>query len=191
MDGITARKLEGRVNLVVVSDHGMAEAKPGQAIYLDDYVDLRTVDVVDLGPVVSLSPRRPGDDVYGRLSAAHPHLQVYRKSELPERYHYGANPRIPAIVGIADEGWVVTTRRYVASRGAAGPRGVHGYPPDVPSMRAIFIARGAAFSKGIVEPFQNIHIYPLLAKILGLRPAPSDGVLDSVRTLGRSPRTGS
>jgi len=185
MDGIAAKNLGGRVNLVVVSDHGMAEAKSGQAIYLDDYIDLGTVNLVDLGPVVSLSPREPGDEVYRRLSRAHSHLKVYRKSELPERYHYRENPRIPALIGIADEGWVVTTRGYVAARGSAGPRGVHGYPPDVPSMRAIFIARGPAFSKGIAEPFQNIHLYPLLAKILDLRPAASDGRLDSVLTVIR------
>ena len=185
MDGIAAKNLGGRVNLVVVSDHGMAEARPGRVIYLDDYVDLRSVDLVDLGPVVSLSPRAPGDDVHRRLSRAHPHLKVYRNSELPERYHYRENRRIPQIVGIADEGWVVTTHRYVASRGAAGPLGVHGYPPDVPSMRAIFLARGPAFGRGVVAPFQNIHLYPLLAYILGLRPAPSDGVLDSVKAVRR------
>jgi hypothetical protein len=35
----------------------------------------------------------------------------------------------------------------------------------------------------VVEPFQNIHIYALLAQILGLRPARNDGALDSVRAL--------
>jgi hypothetical protein len=51
-------------------------------------------------------------------------------------------------------------------------------------MRAIFIGRGPAFRKGaVVEPFQNIHIYPLLTHILGLRQASSDGTLDSVKTV--------
>ena len=51
-------------------------------------------------------------------------------------------------------------------------------------MRATFLARGPAFGKGVVvEPFQNIHIYSLLANIMQLRPAPTDGALDSVKAV--------
>ena len=68
MNGLKQRRLEGRVNLVVVSDHGMARVEPGRLIYLDDFVDPSTVDIVDLGPMLSLSPR-PGaaDSVYRAL----------------------------------------------------------------------------------------------------------------------------
>jgi hypothetical protein len=51
-------------------------------------------------------------------------------------------------------------------------------------MRAIFLARGPAFRKGVlVPPFQNIHLYSLLAEILGLEPARNDGSFDSVRAV--------
>ena len=51
-------------------------------------------------------------------------------------------------------------------------------------MQAIFLARGPRFRKGVtVPPFQNIHLYPLLAHVLGLEPAPNDGSLDSVRAV--------
>jgi hypothetical protein len=51
-------------------------------------------------------------------------------------------------------------------------------------MQAIFLARGPAFKKGVmVPPFQNIHIYALLAHLLGLTPAPNDGSLDSVKSV--------
>jgi hypothetical protein len=33
-----------------------------------------------------------------------------------------------------------------------------------------------------VPPFRNIHVYSLLAEVLGLSPTPNDGSLDSVRT---------
>jgi ectonucleotide pyrophosphatase/phosphodiesterase family protein 7 len=53
-------------------------------------------------------------------------------------------------------------------------------------MRAIFIAAGPAFRRGYVaEPFQNIHVYELICAVLGLRPAPNDGSLDSVRVMLR------
>ena len=182
--GIEQRKLGGQVNLVIVSDHGMAEVAPERLIYLDDYVDSASADVVELGTVVSLSPR-PGveEPVYRRLSRA-PHLRVYRKWEIPERYRYRTHPRIQPIVAVADEGWMVTTRAIASRSGWRMPRGMHGYPPDVPSMRAIFLARGPGFKKGaVVEPFQNIHLYELIAHLLGLTPASNDGALDSVRTV--------
>ncbi len=61
-------------------------------------------------------------------------------------------------------------------------RGAHGYDNELESMRATFIAHGAAFKRGtVVEPFENIHIYNLMAKILGLIPAKNDGDLERVK----------
>ena len=43
-------------------------------------------------------------------------------------------------------------------------------------LRALFIAHGEAVKKGrVVEPFENVSIYGMLAEILGLTPAPNDG----------------
>jgi predicted AlkP superfamily pyrophosphatase or phosphodiesterase len=182
--GVEQRKLGGRVNLLIVSDHGMAEVGPERLIYLDDYLESGSADVVELGTVVSLAPRAGVEEaVYRGLHRA-PHLKVYRKSEIPVRYHYRAHSRIQPIVAVADEGWMVTTRAIASRAGGRMSRGMHGYPPDVPSMRAIFLARGPEFKQGVVvEPFQNIHLYELIAHLLRLTPAPNDGVLDSVRTV--------
>lgn len=186
--GIGERRLDRWVNIIVVSDHGMAGIEPDHLIYLDDLIDTSTVDVVELGPVTSLRSRGGDQEgVYRQLVGSHPHLRVYRKSEIPARYHYRAHERIQPIIGVADEGWIVTTHGYVATRGAGRlPRGHHGYPSEVPSMRAIFLARGPAFAKKTsVAAFQNIHIYSLLTHLLGLAPAPNDGVLDSVKAVLR------
>ena len=43
-------------------------------------------------------------------------------------------------------------------------------------MRALFVAHGPAFRHGlVVAEFDNVDIYPLLTKILGIKPAPNDG----------------
>jgi hypothetical protein len=98
-------------------------------------------------------------------------------------YHYGSHPRIPEVVAVADEGWLVTTRGIRALR-SRYIRGAHGYPPETPSMQAIFLARGPAFKKSVVvPPFQNIHLYELLAHLLGISPARNDGSLDSVKSI--------
>ena len=186
MNGLTQRGLEERVNLVVVSDHGMARVDPGHLLYLDDVVDPSTVDVVDLGAVLSLSPKPGAAYTVYRAIARLPHLRAYHKQDMA-RYHYGNHPRIPEIVVVADEGWLVTTR--LAAIRSRLTRGAHGYPPETPSMQAIFLARGPAFKKGVmVPPFQNIHLYALLAHLLGVTPAPSDGSLDSVKALLRRSR---
>jgi hypothetical protein len=53
-------------------------------------------------------------------------------------------------------------------------------------MGALFVAAGPAFKRGVVvEPFQSVHVYALMAHITGLPPAPHDGSLDSVRGLLR------
>jgi predicted AlkP superfamily pyrophosphatase or phosphodiesterase len=188
VSGIKALGLESRVNLVVVSDHGMARVDPGQVVYLDDFISPDSIDLIDEGPFVSLAPVGLSvEQLYKRLGRAHPRLTIYRKSEVPAAYHYRNHPRIPPIIGILSEGWTATTRRAEAERERVS-LGEHGYPPELESMRAIFLARGPAFRDGaVVEPFQNIHIYALLAHVLGLRPAPNDGRLDSVRVILAAP----
>ena len=179
MDGLEQRGLTGTVNLIVVSDHGMAEVAPDHVIHLEQLIDTAAVNLVDQGPIVSLSPKSGrGDEIIAQLRRA-PQLKVYRKSEIPAALHYRAQSRIQPILAIADEGWIATARSGVPS-----PRGMHGYPPDLPSMRALFLARGPAFARGaVVPPFQNIHVYDLVAHILGLTPAANDGSLDSIRAV--------
>jgi predicted AlkP superfamily pyrophosphatase or phosphodiesterase len=170
--------------VVVVSDHGMVRVDQSRVVYLDDFIGPDSIDIIDKGPFVSLAPVGLSvEELYRRLSGAHPRLTVYRKSEVPAAYHYRKHPRIPPIIGVLSEGWTATTRRAAAATWRV-PLGEHGYPPERESMRAIFLADGPAFRDGVVvEPFQNIHIYALLAHLLGLRPAPNDGRLDSVRVM--------
>lgn len=129
---------------------------------------------------MALRPQQNNEaEVYQKLAKAHPHLQVYRKAEIPERFHYRNHRRIMPIIGIADDGWSIRTRNRVRRFG-----GDHGYDNLLPSMRATFIAHGPAFKSGFVaRPFQNIHVYDLICHLLRLTPAPNDGSLDSVRVL--------
>ena len=63
--------------------------------------------------------------------------------------------------------------------------GTHGYDNKYKSMHAIFYARGRAFRVGyVMDSFTNVHIYPLIAEILGIEPyLEIDGNLDSVRVM--------
>jgi len=152
-----------------------------RVVVLDDYISLADVEVVDLNPTLALIPR-PGQEerVYTALARAHPRLKVYRRAETPPHWHYRDHPRIPPIIGVADEGWQVVRRATLNERrtGKAQPsRGEHGYDPATsPSMRGLFVAAGPAFTPNITVPsFENVHIYSALARILGVQAATNDG----------------
>ncbi|MEO5826144.1 MAG: ectonucleotide pyrophosphatase/phosphodiesterase [Gemmatimonadales bacterium] len=188
VSGLRNIGLLDRTNIIVVSDHGMAPRPATKLIVLDDIISLNDVNVVEWSPVGMLIPA-PGrnDEVYQKLHVASPHLKVYRRDEVPERFHFRDNARITPLVLVAEEGWSITSRSRVASWRAQG--GGHGWDNALPSMRAIFVSAGPAFRTGVVvDPFQNIHVYSLMTHILGLKPAPNDGSLDSVRTMLRSMR---
>jgi predicted AlkP superfamily pyrophosphatase or phosphodiesterase len=180
--GLEEQSLEGQVNVVVVSDHGMADTEPHRMVIVDDYIDLSWVRVADWNPVLALFPKAGMEDaVYEALSQAM-HLTVYRKADIPDRYHYREHRRIPPILAVADEGWSVSSRESYARRPGRYGGANHGYDNELPSMGATFIAAGPAFRQGVVVPaFANVHVYELLCHVLGLVPAPNDGSLEAVR----------
>lgn len=186
MAGIDSLGLRGDVDLIVVSDHGMAAVSPDRVIYLDDYVPPEWITVIETGAGARVAPKSGyTDSVYRRLHGANPHLAVYRKADVPARFHYDSNPRIPAIVAMADPGWYVTTRAAAARRPIRG--GAHGYDNTAPEMRALFVARGPDFRRGVeVGAFQNIQVYDLLARLLHVTPAPNDGSPDSTAAMLRT-----
>ncbi len=184
VDGIARLGLRDRVNIIVLADHGMTAMSNARTIFLDDYVSPDSMDVIDYGAVTAIAPK-PGHEryVYDRLHGANAHLAVYHRADVPARFHYNNNPRIQPIIAIADEGWNVTSHARVRPN-AAPLGGNHGFDNQLLSMGALFVASGPAFKSGVVvPPFQNIHVYDLMAHILGLRPAPNDGSLDSTRAL--------
>jgi len=196
IDGLKARGIFAQINLVIVSDHGMAPQDPADTIVLDELFDVRLAErIIWTSEIVSIFPREGSENaIYQALKAKMPpQAKVYRKSEMPARYHYSNSPRIAPLLVLPDEGWTLTTRTKLDEAKAKGHqnglRGGHGYDNELPSMRAVFIAHGSAFKKGVViEPFENIHIYNMMTRILGLSPAPNDGddtLADAVLTNGQ------
>ena len=178
--GVESEGLASRVNYVVVSDHGMARVTRDRTVILDDYLDPATLDVLDWAPVLALSPKDGNvERVYRALKGKHKALEVYRNAEIPARYgKLAGHPRVPAIVGIAKEGWTIASRAEVAGDGRGLPlvSGVHGYDPKRKSMHGLFIASGPGVREGrLVKPFENIHVYDFMCALLGLDPAANDG----------------
>jgi predicted AlkP superfamily pyrophosphatase or phosphodiesterase len=191
MAGLEQRGLLEVTNVVVTSDHGMAATSRDRVVVIDDYVELRDGELVENNPTLSIAPQ-PGREeaLYAALANAHPRLRMYRRAETPEGWHYRDHARIPALVGVVDEGWLILRRTVLNSLLALvgrGGRGQHGYDPAAAiSMRGIFVAAGPAFKQGArVPPFENVHVYNALSAALGVTPAPNDGNPAIARSLLR------
>jgi predicted AlkP superfamily pyrophosphatase or phosphodiesterase len=175
--GLKRRGLWGKVNLIIVSDHGMASTPISQRIAFDDYIDPVSVDIVDGSPFFEISAKN--GDQNGLVAALNriPHLHAYLSKDIPARWHLSGSRRISPVVAVAEEGWTFDTRDRM--KNWKDPHlGNHGFDTDLESMRAIFIAVGPSFQPGSRLPaFENVNIYSLLAEILHLTPAAGDGNL--------------
>jgi predicted AlkP superfamily pyrophosphatase or phosphodiesterase len=184
LDGLEKRGLRDTTNLVIVSDHGMAPIDAKRVIFLEDLMPISTVQVESYGPNGGVRPETgTAAELVASIRAKHiPHLQVYLREEVPERFHYRDNPRIPPVVLIADEGWNIETKIGWPNRALTYDRGSHGWDPELPSMGALFIANGPAFRHHVEIPrVENINIYNLLCAVLDLTPAKNDGDKSLVR----------
>jgi len=180
-DGLTRLGLGDRANLVFVSDHGMSPCPVDQVIFLEDLTELSDVQVDSTGPVGGVRPK-PGSaltaaELAARLRAkAPPQLHVYLRNEVPERFHYRDNPRIPDVVLVCDDHWNFESKVGWPKRAPTYNKASHGWDPATPNMGALFIAHGPAFKRGVEIPdVPNVDVYNLLCAALRVKPAPNDG----------------
>ena len=179
IDGLHAHGLDKKVNIIVVSDHGMTQMSRDKTIFIDDYINIDDYHVIDRSPIFTI--RLPEEKIaatYDSLVGKNPNLDVFTKENIPERLHYSKYRLIPDIICVPREGYMVTSHEYFDSHPMAYTGGMHGYDFIYPSMHGIFYAIGPDFKSGYVgESFQSIHLYELMCKILEIEPAENDGDL--------------
>jgi predicted AlkP superfamily pyrophosphatase or phosphodiesterase len=183
--GLKARGRFEATDIVIVADHGMAPLPAANRVVLDDLIDPSRIHLVTKGAVTSFSPEPGQAKAVAKvfLNGRPPHMTCWRKAAIPTRFHYGRNPRVPAIVCLSETGWYTTTREAQAKPGKWDGKngGAHGFDPYDARMRAVFVAHGPSFKPGVVLPlFDNVDVYPLLAKVTGVKPEPGDGSLKVV-----------
>jgi predicted AlkP superfamily pyrophosphatase or phosphodiesterase len=191
VEGLKKRKIYKNVNIIIVSDHGMAKTLGKDSVLLDDYFDFKLAErMLWTSEIVQIFPKENmEDEIISGLSKI-TNASCWRKSEIPERLHYTESSRIAPIICSAAEGWTLTNRESFAKAKTRDsfekPHGAHGYDNKYQSMQATFIAHGKAFKKGFVsEPFENIQVYNLMCKILGLQPAKNDGDFNKIKQVLR------
>ncbi len=174
-----------KLNVIIVSDHGMTEIDKTKKIVLSKYIDTKKIKLEGSGPYTLLysDDNNEMGESYLKLKQL-PNIDVYKKEDIPEKWHFKKHYRIKEILVVAKEGWTLLKDNlegsyYFYSKAA------HGYDNDLQSMQAIFFAQGPAFKKNYtITSINNIDIYPLIAKILNIKPHPGiDGKLENVISL--------
>ncbi|MBA4322313.1 MAG: alkaline phosphatase family protein [Odoribacter sp.] len=162
-----------RINLIVLSDHGMAPVSSERYIDLKNVVPDRMIASMTGGnPVYLIKPAEGKSDSILLLINKTPGVKAWSKDKLPERWHYGSNSRIPELVAVADSSWYVGTRPLIGTLNG----GAHGYDNRNSDMYAVFYAAGPAFRKNYtIKELNNTDIYGMICRILNLKPAPNDG----------------
>lgn len=191
--GLRQKKIDGKVNIIIVSDHGMANYWPEKVTFLDDVIDIEkmTERILWTNEIVQIFPKPGATDEIMRRVKPLPHTTCWRKGEIPARLHYNDGPRVAPIICVSDLGWITTTHKrwddwYADLDDTKRPRGAHGYDNRYQEMQATFIAHGPAFRRGFVaEPFANVEVYNVMCKILGLTPAKNDGDIRRVQSMLR------
>jgi predicted AlkP superfamily pyrophosphatase or phosphodiesterase len=162
------------VDLIVLSDHGMVKTDPNW-ITLDKFTPLTGFTTVGMNLYA------PSDDAaqqaYEKLKGADTRFNVYRRKDVPAELHFNSNAREGDPVIILNGAWAI--RAHPNSYGADRPPSIgnHGFDPHMmPEMKAVFYADGPDIRAGVeLKPFENINVFPLIVKLLGLDSPPVDG----------------
>ncbi|MBD3616937.1 MAG: alkaline phosphatase family protein [Gracilimonas sp.] len=172
-------------NLMIVSDHGMAEVSQDKIVVLDDMINPDDLEVVAYSPALMANVKGDKlDEVYTALKQNEEHFKVYKKENIPERYHLKNHPRVPELLLVADLGYTINSKEYFDAREDYPSGGAHGFDNREKEMHAIFVANGPDFKKGYqMKSFENIHLYDLMATLLNIKPANTDGSIDSVSVM--------
>jgi alkaline phosphatase D len=169
------------VNLIVLSDHGMGPISSDRYVNLEDYIkDEWIISIVGGNPVYLIHPEEGCADSITTVLNDVEGVSAWQKEDIPQRLHYGTSSRFPGIVVVADSTWSIGTRADAS--GYSG--GAHGYDNAYYEMNTIFYAEGPAFKKSYTTAsFSNVEVYGIIAHLLGLNPAATDGKLENVRDI--------
>ena len=166
------------IDLVVLSDHGMAKTQGGW-ITLDQFADLTGFETV--GSLLYGKTEDGRARVYEKLKHASGQFVVYRRKNVPANLNYSENPREGDPLVIATGPYAIRAHGPPEGKPDSPPNaGMHGFDPRrIPDMKASFFAAGPDIVEDkTVRPFENVNLYPWLAHLLGLTPPRTDGSLD-------------
>jgi predicted AlkP superfamily pyrophosphatase or phosphodiesterase len=165
----TAKATKLPINFIVVSDHGMTTVDREQTIPLPQALHADKFIVPPGNAILHVYAKDKKDiqPAVKALKAEAEAYDVYRLKDIPKAWHYNKKEDRQARVG--DLILVPHLPKVFNINGVKPDRGQHGFDPAIEDMHATFYAWGPQFKSGLKIPaFENVHIYPLIARLLGL-----------------------
>ena len=170
-------KIELGINVIVLSDHGMVEIEPeSERLLLEDDL-LAGIDTTGVITTFSGTHARfycknetKVDRLYRELKAKTHFFTVYKREDTPLCWHSTQNKRVGDLLLVMQPGYEIVSTRVKQERIQRGKSvGVHGYDPNFKDVQGIFYAQGPLIVKGRrISSFENIHVYPFIAELLGI-----------------------
>jgi predicted AlkP superfamily pyrophosphatase or phosphodiesterase len=159
------------VNIIIVSDHGMAETSSVREVALDEHLNLDEVVLYSYHPLALIEPKDASKipDIYEKLKvasdASNGTWSVWLRSDMVG-YNF-THPHVSSIIALPHDGWVFVIKGEGRGKWIAG---THGFDPDNSDMRATFLARGPNFQRGKRLPggWRNVELWQLFARLTGL-----------------------
>ena len=173
-----------KLNFILAGDHGMTEISPERFIDWYEVIPEEWVErIVGNLPTSIWVKEGYVDSLYNRLKQVE-HLSVWKHGEVPAYLNYGTSNRLGDLIVSPDLGWQFN---FAPSRN----HGTHGFDPTETDMMVAFRAVGPDFKEGYEAPFtegeksafHNTDLYPMLCKLLGVKPAPVDGKLERIQKI--------
>ncbi|VUZ46516.1 unnamed protein product [Hymenolepis diminuta] len=181
--------LNGKTNLIITSDHGMAQTNE-KAWIVDVYSVIKDLDVILDESPATLGIWPNGSTTVQEISEAIDKIKPggftkYMRDRIPDRYYFKNNPRIAPIYLIADLGWMFKTTDSDYNH----LYGMHGYDNEKPEMNPFMVASGPDIMQfSDRQSFNQIDLYPLVCALLGLdKPNQIDGKIDRVLPFMKNP----
>jgi len=177
------------VNVIIVSDHGMANQSTNKIIPIDSILNDDQFMAIENGTIVNIHPKKgvEVDSVLQYLRQKEDHFKAYTTESTPGFEYIPKSKNWGAIQLIPDYGYYFWNQKNKVSLIEKGITtiGIHGYDSKYEEMHGIFYANGPAFKNGYeTAPFKNIDIYPLMCEILGLEITDSiDGDIKQIKSV--------
>jgi predicted AlkP superfamily pyrophosphatase or phosphodiesterase len=177
------------VNIIIVSDHGMGNQSTDKIIPIDSIKNDDLFMTIEEGTIVNIHPKKgiETDSILAYLRQKEENFKAYKTEDTPGFEYKPQNKNWGEILLIPDYEYHFWNQKRKDALIEEGVKtfGVHGYDSKYKEMHGIFYANGPAFKDGYeIHSIKNIHIYPLMCKILGFKiPESIDGDINEIKSV--------
>ncbi|GMR50584.1 hypothetical protein PMAYCL1PPCAC_20779 [Pristionchus mayeri] len=187
-------ELYNTTDIIFTADHGHAEIRSLDVVLcMDEYIKGQIgVDYQVSDYTVLAYTEQQAIEVFESLTKAVAEKQIPAKvmwtKDVPAEWHFSHPSRLGQVMVLPEIG---TDARFKCpwKDPATFHSSTHGHAPEKKEMRAVLAMRGPSFAekREIDSIPQNIDIFPLMGKILGVPIPANNGTLERVELALRSP----